>query len=697
MLSTETALLTANQVRFSATIAPARVSAAYRAGLLITAIAMMLLPLLYVLLVGATSAAVWMHVTRNTWLLADGVTQWRLLAYATPAIAGVVLVFFMVKPIFARPARRQDALTVTPESEPLLFTTIDEICRQVGSPRPRRVDVNCTVNASAGFMGRVVNPFRRDLVLTIGLPLVAGLTVRQFAGVLAHEFGHFAQGGAMRLTGVGRGVNGWFGRVVYQRDEWDEKLERWSKEWSWQFQLVLYVARAGVWLSRLILKGLMHGGHAISCFMMRQMEYDADSYEAKLAGTDAFITTAGRLRELNAAAQFAYRDLRDGYQRGALPHDFAGFIAERCRHLPDDLLAKVREHANETTGTFDTHPCDSDRITAVRNIAAPGVIVGAETPAMELFHDFHALSVAASRHHFEHDLGIDVGALTFVDTDAAIRESRSREAESAAIGQFFDECFSLWRPLHLPLNELQSLDGAALRAELAAARQAMASAVTELKPRFATFNAFEGRRGDAYAAQELFMAGFPTVNHEEFGLSAPTVAAATAAEEEAAQQQTELGASLDPLEAAAGRRLACGVLLSRDGGEGVEDASALANAFSTLSAALPELREMQRLGYAAETLGYNVAGVEATEQVIARYSFLQQGLASRCRRVREILAAEPCPSSLTMTSMTLAERCGLGEQALDPSEARGRTLKVYTDILGRLCALTLQIEEGRDR
>ena len=129
-----------------------------------------------------------MHVTRNTWLLADGVTQWRLLAYATPAIAGVVLVFFMVKPIFARPARRQDALTVTPESEPLLFTTIDEICRQVGSPRPRRVDVNCTVNASAGFMGRVVNPFRRDLVLTIGLPLVAGLTVNVL-GKLSRESG----------------------------------------------------------------------------------------------------------------------------------------------------------------------------------------------------------------------------------------------------------------------------------------------------------------------------------------------------------------------------------------------------------------------------------------------------------------------------------------------------------------------------
>jgi len=496
----------------------------------------------------------------------------------------------------------------------------------------------------------------------------------------------------MRLTGIVRGVNGWFARVVYQRDEWDEKLERWSKEWSWQFQLVLYVARAGVWISRLILKGLMHGGHAISCFMMRQMEYDADSYEAKLAGTDAFVTTAGRLRELNAATQFAYRDLGDGYQRGALPQDFAGFIAERCRHLPDDLLAKVREHANDTTGTFDTHPCDSDRITAVRAIAAPGVIVGAETPAMELFHDFHALSVAASRHHFEHDLGIDTGALTFVDTDAAIRESRSREEESAAIGRFFDECFSVWRPLHLPMNELQSLDEAALRAELAAARQTMTSGVDEVKTKFAAFNAFEGRRGDAYAAQELFVAGFSTVNHQDFGLSAPTIAAATAAEEDAAQEQRELGTSLEQFETAAGRRLACGVLLSRDG-EGAEDGATLANAFSTLTGTLPELREMQRVGYAAETLGYNVAGGEATEQVIARYSFLQQAMASRSRRVREILGDAPCPSSLTMTPMTLAERCGLGEQALEPSEARARTLKLYLDLLGRLCALTMRVEQ----
>ena len=79
-------------------------------------------------------------------------------------------------------------------------------------------------------------------MLTIGLPLVAGLSAREFGGVLAHEFGHFAQGGGMRLTAVVRGVNAWFGRVVYERDEWDETLERWSSRTDWRVRIVLMLA-----------------------------------------------------------------------------------------------------------------------------------------------------------------------------------------------------------------------------------------------------------------------------------------------------------------------------------------------------------------------------------------------------------------------------------------------------------------------
>ena len=157
---------------FAGTIAPTRLSPAYRFGLVVVAFTMLLLPLL--------------HVTQNTWILETSSRQWGLIAYLAPAVAGVVLVFFMVKPILARPARREDSLPLDPATEPALFGLIEEVCRQVRAPRPKRVQVDCTVNASAGLLHGPWALFHRDLVLTIGLPHVAGLSVRELAGVLAH-------------------------------------------------------------------------------------------------------------------------------------------------------------------------------------------------------------------------------------------------------------------------------------------------------------------------------------------------------------------------------------------------------------------------------------------------------------------------------------------------------------------------------
>lgn len=286
----------------------------YRAGLAVVALAMILLPVLYLLLIAGVAAGVWWHVTNDMWLL-ESLNQWRLLAYITPAFVGATLVFFMVKPVLARPGTKADPIPVTPEEEPVLFAFILAICRQVRAPVPRRVQVDCQVNASAGFVDSRVGVLGRDLALTIGLPLVAGLSIREFGGVLAHEFGHFAQGGGLRLTGLVRGINGWFARVVFERDRWDETIEKWSSEGDVRLTLVVMLARGAIWVSRLALSGLMMAGHAISCFMMRQMEYDADSYEIKFAGSDAFTATFVRLRELNAGAQFGYKDMSNAWQK----------------------------------------------------------------------------------------------------------------------------------------------------------------------------------------------------------------------------------------------------------------------------------------------------------------------------------------------------------------------------------------------
>src|SRR5205814_1193446 len=122
----------------------------------------------------------------------------RLALYAGPIVAGVILVFFMIKPFFAPKARQAERFSLTHDDQPDLFAFIGRICQLVNAPPPSRVDVDCDINASASFRRGLASITSNDVVLTIGLPLVAGMTMREFAGVLAHEFGHFAQGVGMR-------------------------------------------------------------------------------------------------------------------------------------------------------------------------------------------------------------------------------------------------------------------------------------------------------------------------------------------------------------------------------------------------------------------------------------------------------------------------------------------------------------------
>src|ERR1043165_9819170 len=193
----------------------------------------------------------------------------------------------------------------------------------VGSSKPARIEMDCQVNASARLKRGL---FSKDLVLTIGIPLAAGLNMREFAGVLAHEFGHFTQGFGMRLTYIIRNINLWFARVVYERDEWDLKLERSARTADYRIGIVLHTARGCVWVTRRILWALMQAGNAISCFMMRQMEYDADWYETNIAGSDAFETTSARLRILNIASQIASGEVQPSWASHKLPENLPYLI-----------------------------------------------------------------------------------------------------------------------------------------------------------------------------------------------------------------------------------------------------------------------------------------------------------------------------------------------------------------------------------
>src|ERR1051326_2432550 len=175
------------------------VSPMYMLGLALVAGGMVLVIAAYVTLVCLTAFGVYYHVTHHRAVLGTGGLG-GLVAYFGPAVMGCVVVFFMVKPYFAGEPERPPKYSVTPQSDPALLAFIARICDLVKAPRPCRVDVDCQVNASASFASGFKSLGKNEVVLTIGLPLAAGLTLQEFAGVLAHELGHFSQRAGMRLT-----------------------------------------------------------------------------------------------------------------------------------------------------------------------------------------------------------------------------------------------------------------------------------------------------------------------------------------------------------------------------------------------------------------------------------------------------------------------------------------------------------------
>lgn len=425
---------------FRGSVPKTRVSVLYQFGLMVVAGTMAILPVIYLALIVAAGWGVHYWATHFDFLLKSGgnvrLYVAKLALYAAPLFAGSVLVLFMVKPLFARRARHAQPLAVNPEVDPLLHDFVRKVCETVGAPMPKRIDIDCNLNASASYRRGFLSLFGNDLVLTIGLPLVAGLNMQQFAGVMAHEFGHFAQGFGMRLTFIIRRINFWFARVAYERDAWDEWLEDWAAESEGWVSFIVMTAQFAVWCSRLALKLLMVVGNLIGCFMLRQMEYDADSYEIKLAGSDCFEASTRRIHVLSKVTEAAYKDMRVPWNLGKkLPDNFPAYLLRHDQAVSPEKRTKWEDTMGlDATGLFDTHPSNGDRIRRARQAGEAGVF-HLTAPASQLFANFDVVAKQVTQLHYTDDLDIPLGMAKLVPDLGPGKESQAAEAGSEKPGE----------------------------------------------------------------------------------------------------------------------------------------------------------------------------------------------------------------------------------------------------------------------
>ncbi len=512
---------------------PKSVSLLYKLGLGAVALMMVLLPIIYVGIIVLVAWGVYEHALHPRYQLGGGTVA--LLGYLAPIIVGGVLVFFMIKPLFARRPKDYEPPGVLSAEEPELFRLIYAVCDTVQAPRPARVLVDFQVNAFAGFRRGLPDLLRRRLTLSIGLPLVAGLSVRQFGGVLAHEFGHFSQGAAMRLTFIVRSVNAWFARVVYERDAWDNRLRSSAQRSDFRFGIILHLARAMVWVTRRILWLLMNVGHAVSCFMMRQMEFDADRFESQVVGSETFAETTRHFQLLNAAWQQTIAQQTETYATNRLVNDLPRLSAMAAKRLATKAVQANRAVLpTAKTGWFDTHPSDHDRIQASKALDAVGMLHG-DGDATKLFRDFRATAQALTKHYYEEECGIDLKDVTLHSFEEMSTEMLAAAEEDELVEKWFGSLLNTHTLAFVRLERSHAASVGPLGAPAAA------------EPFVQALLKADGEAVDAGNALHLLNAGF-VVNPKDFGLKKGTREEAEAAQRQAdfhvAQARTKLAEPL---------------------------------------------------------------------------------------------------------------------------------------------------------
>jgi Zn-dependent protease with chaperone function len=669
------------------------VSAAYRLGAALVALLMVLLPLLYLAFIVAIGWAVWWHATENAPVLAaKGNARGRLAAYIGPIFIGVVLVLFLVKPLFAPRPKAPQPLVLKRGDQPLLFVFVDKLCDAIGAPRPLAIHADCDLNASAGFHsgGDLV---RGGRVLTVGLPLMAGMSLVQFAGVLAHEFGHFAQGTGTRLSWLIHSVNRWFARVVYERDAWDARLDGLTKVWGWTSWIAL-LAKGCIWLTRRVLFGLMYLARAVSCYLSRQMEFDADRYQTALIGPAGTESAFRRLAVLGPLWGHALRQGWSGWDQRRLPADLPAFLHRHDTELKAEtrhqLEASMEQEEKEL---FATHPRLVERIATSR--AAGGIArFATDQPATSLLRDFDAVARDVTRRYFEAMLGPDLRPEHLLDPEALWAEQARDSADYAAMRRFSQNMPSRVAPLHL-VATAPPQTGEALRARLQALRQRIASDAGAQDQACGAAVAASFARDNAEIAGVLLRAKVK-IDPAAFGLDGKDQAAVDAARRRGEAEWPARVAEVRRLQAPLEERWSATLgLLAQGTAAGLPaEAAALADesrrllavlaALAALEGDVDALRSGQRV---LDALLRNLADLKGNEALQDQVLHHGATLADRVRALMKPLEAQPYPFAHGKGQVSIAAHADAANipprNPVASVDAAGRLLAAIDDVYVR--------------
>lgn len=327
---------------------------------------------------------------------------------------GLLILFFMVKFVFSKnKTDRSQLIEIKQQDEPRLFAFVQEIVDETGTDFPKKIYISSEVNASVFYdssFWSMFLPVKKNLHLGVGL--MNSVTVDEFKGIVAHEFGHFSQR-SMKVGSYVYNVNYILHNMLYDNASYDTIISKWaniSGYFSFAAVIGVKIIEGIQWVLRKVYEVVNINYLALS----REMEFHADEVAANVAGSQALATSLVRLD----LAAHSYSNTLDFYggkikdnkkpdnifpqMSYVMAHWGNEFKLPVVNGLPAATLVSKTRFNKSKLGFGDqwsSHPSDKDRIKKLEALNIPAKTTNTSL-AVTLFSDAEKAQKAVTERLF---------------------------------------------------------------------------------------------------------------------------------------------------------------------------------------------------------------------------------------------------------------------------------------------------------
>ncbi len=610
----------------------------------------------------------------------------------------------LLKPLlaFRRPEFVATALRHRREKD--LYAFVSHIAEAAGAPAPRWVVADLQPRVAVQF---VANDgfISGKLLLRLGLPVLAELNTRQFAGLLAHELTYFSPALQPRAAFLLREINGWFRRASHHPDALDQLLARWAEEWPRLLQPVVREVRKLVEVGRKATLGWLSLSDVVARPFVRHMVAQADHAQRRVAGASVFVETVERARLLDHVARLIEPDLRNLWQeRRKLVEDFAGAIAGKAQAFTSRIQPTLDEEQQaQWLRTGEIRPTDRERCDG--ELGSEEGLILCSRPARGISRRFVKTVRRLSYLHYRRIMKLPVTADRLITVPEYIHGLPTRSQTDTVLDHYFHGYFEPLLPLGAEAVAIRPTAPAQVRQALAEVRRAVEEGLPRVRVAHEDYADADGKQIDGALNVALLRSG-ARLALANGGLGRDALDAAHSYCREAEEAQDASGAVLVEHHRRAMRWLGATLtaLANADGGRipnarnlGAE-AIRLLEALRRLEVVLPQVRQLRQHAIVLEALLSVKAGIGNTKlrDRIAEQAADISALLTGIRVALKDVAYPLGRNGQLLMSYLLADALneegpeGKLDWAMDVAQ---RVAKVQRKIVGRLALIARYVEQ----